>query len=93
VSGQPILLSEAGGLALFLPSPGLLGGQRTLAQIALFEGGQRAGAWAGLLRRYLGAAPSSAPGGVSAGPAGGARFAPPSGGTLGVSVWLPVVAR
>jgi len=93
VANQPVNLDRAGGLALFLPAPTNLGGQRTLAELALAGQGARTGAWADLLRRYLAVAPSEAPGAISAAPSGGARFAPPTGGTLGLNLWLPAVDR
>lgn len=90
LAGEPIDLNNAGGLALLLPGPAGLGGQRTLAEIALSDA---EGGWAMLLKTYLTARPAASPGGVTAGPLGGARFAPPLGGRLGFSIWLPLVER
>lgn len=92
LAGLRIDLTDASGIAAFLPAERRLGHQATLAQLTLYRP-EATGGWAELLRAYLAGAPLSGPGGVTAGPAGGARLAPPTGGLIDWDLGLPMVGQ
>lgn len=92
LAGLRVDLTDASGVAVFLPADRRLGHQATMAQLMLYSPGATGG-WAELLRAYLGGAPLSGPGGVTAGPAGGARLAPPAGGLIDWDLGLPIVGQ
>jgi hypothetical protein len=72
-----------------------LGGQPAMVQRYLYgaAGEPRDGAWAGFLRAYLATMVGSGPGGVTAGPQGGAQIRATAGGMINLDRWLPFVAR
>jgi hypothetical protein len=57
------------------------------------SGEPRDSAWAGFLRAYLARELGSGPGGVTAGPLGGAQFRAPSGILTDFFMWMPIVDR
>lgn len=91
-AGLRVDLTDASGIAVFLPADRRLGHQATMAQLMLYRPGATGG-WAELLRAYLGGAPLGGPGGVTAGPAGGARLAPPAGGLIDWDLGLPIIGQ
>lgn len=95
VAGRQVALSGAAGVSAFFPTGVRLGGQPTLAQLYLYgaSGEPRDGAWAGFLRAYLASEVGRGPGGVTAGPAGGAQFRGPAGGLINLDLLLPLVSR
>jgi hypothetical protein len=57
------------------------------------SGEPRDGSWAGFLRDYLASELGRGPGGVTAGPLGGAQLRAPSGILSDFYIWLPLVRR
>jgi hypothetical protein len=80
-------------VGIFFPSGERLGGQPALAEGYLYgpPGITRDGAWATMLRAYLGDLLGSGPGGATAGSAGGAQFRPLPGGFVRTDLRLPLV--
>ncbi len=95
IAGRPISLSDSAGLSVFFPTNERLGGQPTMVQRYLYgaSGEPRDGDWAGFLRAYLSGELGRGPGGVTAGPLGGAQFRASSGILNDRSMWLPIVMR
>lgn len=95
IAGQPITFGSSLSISAFFPVGARLGGQPAMAQRYLYgaAGEPRDGAWAGFLRAYLSTIVGVGPGGVTAGPQGGAQFRPPAGGTISLDRWLPLVMR
>jgi hypothetical protein len=95
IAGLPVAFSNSLGTSVFFPDGARLGGQPAMVQRYLYgaAGAPRDGAWAEFLRAYLATVVGDGPGGVTAGPQGGARVSIPAGGTLNLDRWLPFVAR
>lgn len=97
ITGRPISLGNvpAAGLSVFLPTGAHLGGQPTLVQRYLYGAGgvPRDSGWAGFLRAYLARELGRGPGGVTAGPLGGAQLRGTSGILTDFYTRLPIVMR
>lgn len=93
VHGQQIDLSGESAISLFLPAPSRLGQQDTLSYLALYAGSGWEGEWNDFLRTYLAPHPAGGVGGITVGPAGNPYFLPPSGGIIGLDLWLPLVGK
>jgi hypothetical protein len=95
VAGQPIAYGSTPSISVFFPRGVRLGSQPAMVQRYLYgaAGEPRDGAWAGFLRAYLATVVGSGPGGVTAGPLGGAQVRAPTGGTINLDRWLPLVRR
>jgi hypothetical protein len=96
LAGAPLAFADAGGLAIFFPSGERLGGQQALAQSYLYgppDVVPGVSDWAPLLRSYLRDRIGQGPGGVTAGPDGGAQLRPLTGGLVQTDLRLPLVRR
>jgi hypothetical protein len=91
VAGVPIVLNGTGGISVFFPTGVRLGGQPTMVQRYLYgaSGEPRDSTWAGFLRGYISSELGSGPGGVTAGPQGGAQLRGPVGGLINLDIFLP----
>ncbi|NNJ09032.1 hypothetical protein EKD04_001680 [Chloroflexales bacterium ZM16-3] len=95
VAGVPIVINGTGGISVFFPTGVRLGGQPTMVQRYLYgaSGEPRDSTWAGFLRDYVSSELGRGPGGVTAGPQGGAQLRGPVGGLINLDIFLPSVMR
>ena len=95
IAGRPISLSGADGLSVFFPTGVRLGGQPAMVQRYLYgaSGAPRDSGWAGFLRAYMASELGRGPGGVTAGPLGGAQIRAPIGILTDFYTWMPVMMR